>query len=148
MKAEELMLGDWFKTTYPNGVAYRKVTSIYENGYVSCKECVTNAIEPIPLTPEILVKNGVEEEIREGDTTVPYSAFILDEKENHFEITWYDSHDKYEPNTGEYLGGVPEVWTCELSVKGNYIDIQRNKLYVHQLQHALRLCGVDKNIEL
>ena len=105
-------------------------------------------VKPIPLTDEILEKNGFAIEERDGDITFPYLAFIIKNDEYSVEITWYDSHDVYEPNTGKYLHSAPEVWNMEILGKcGNY-DCGKNKIFVHELQHALRLCGIDKEIVL
>ena len=136
------MLGDWYQW-YAEGKYY-----YYQVSVETFKEDTTN-FEPIPLTPEILKKNGFKEEVREKDPTFPYSAFILDENEYHIEITWYDSHDIYEPYTGQFMGGVPEVWTLEVNNKRGNVDIEySNKMYVHDLQHALKLCGIEKEIIL
>lgn len=156
IKVEELMIGDWVMYN-PN--------VFNEDEYEPTKECfpiqiksvksgddidlvIEDCYSPIPLTPEILEKNGFAEEVREGDPTFPYSAFILDGDDYHIEITWYDSHDRYEPNTGQFLGGVPEVWVLEVYRKGGNVDIEGNKIYVHDLQHALKLCKIDKEIKL
>ena len=129
-----------------NGITKKHGTYYLQFGsalYAEIDRC-----EPIPITPEILEKNGFVEEVREGDPTFPYSAFILDGEDYQIEITWYDSHDRYEPNTGQFLSGVPEVWTLEVIRKGDCVDIERSKMYLHELQHALRLCGINKTIDL
>jgi hypothetical protein len=78
--------------------------------YLRLSEC-----KPIPLTPEILEKNG----------------FVVESRDCHDEPLQY----------------------CEL-VDGLWIDISgenffEGKLeYVHQLQHALGLCEINKTIEL
>ena len=153
MKENELMIGDWVK--FPIG--YEKIQEIsYQQeigGYcvwfaasATLFPCKIEDIEPIPLTPEILERNGFITEEREGDPTFPYLAFIIENDEYRVEITWYDSHDVYEPNTGEYLHGAPEVWNMDILGKcGNY-DCGKNKLYLHEFQHALKLCGIEKNI--
>lgn len=56
MKAEELMIGDWVML-YDRP---RKVERIYDYGRVEagCVEEDCDKLEPIPLTSEILEKNG------------------------------------------------------------------------------------------
>ena len=67
-------------------------------------------LEPIPLTPKILEKNGFEYE--------PYK------------LAWHL------PNGFRIL--ISEIWELYLD------DCLKAKLYnVHQLQHALRLCGLS-----
>ena len=157
LKAEELSIGDWVNvpnyywdgrpyTGQVNGITKKHGTYYLQFG--SALSAEIDRCQPIPITKEILEKNGFEEEVREGDPTFPYSAFILDGDDYHIEITWYDSHDRYEPNTGQFLGGVPEVWAIEVNSKRSNVDIERSKMYVHELQHALRLCGITKEIEL
>lgn len=128
MKAEELMIGDW--------VHYRganiQITSLYDKGGSneigwSNKESVwVNGcnVEPIPLTVEILEKNGFE----------------VDEKdENMLKWRWsvIDDCMSYDKSTGKlrifYVSGLVFVKMLE---------------FVHELQHALRLCEIDKEIVL
>ena len=72
--------------------------------------------QPIPLTPEILEKNGfwVLEKVDNG--AEEYIAYATDGLIFHYNR----GNDYYFPNT-------PISWK-----------------YVHQLQHALRLCGLDE----
>lgn len=118
MKANELMIGDWVKC----GRRYMKVTQLAED--MDCDD-----IEPIPLTPDILEKNGFE---NIGDDT-----YQLEEKPCWFWVDFFNHQYgcEYDTSTHEYED-----------------DEHRLKLYgipsVHQLQHALRLCGIDKTIEL
>ena len=73
--------------------------------------------EPIPLTREILVKNGFDFERH---------AFPEDE---HFALEIYiDDGVRWTVNCYEY-----DILLLE---------------YVHQLQHALKLCGIEKEITL
>lgn len=76
-----------------------------------------NEIEPIPLTTEILEKNGFS---NKG-------------------TLWYLEEDNFElehNNNDSFIWIVGDVYIVAL-IK-----------YVHQLQHALRLCGIEKEIEL
>lgn len=71
---------------------------------------------PIPLTSDILVKNGF-------DNQMPYNDYAFGE------ISLYEGGNGYIVNGFVGLGG--------LNV---HID------YVHQLQHLLRLCGIEKEL--
>jgi len=77
--------------------------------------CQISKIEPIPLTPDILEKNGFVVESRHClGNPLQYCVLV--------DGLWIDI-------TGE-----------------NYFE---GKLeYAHQLQHALRLCGIEKEIIL
>ena len=133
MKAEELMIGDW--------VSYRgtniKVTSLYNKGDSnevgwSDKESVWvngRCIEPIPLTPEILEKNGFRV-VFEGELHVCYfqdtGRFLVDIKVDKVGIFQKLS-----------------IWDGF----GNKVTIIECR-FVHQLQHAFWLCGINKEIVL
>ncbi len=119
MKVKELQIGDY--------VDYRgqiiKITSLYDKGGSnevgwSNKESVwVNAdnVKPIPLTPEILEKNGFIKESRE-----------------------------FQRNTLQYCVLTDGLW-IDISEE-NYFE---GKLeFVHQLQHALKLCRIEKEIIL
>ena len=146
MKAKELMIGDWVRIDEPDKYAgatgqiqslmyHREDDASYFNvfiqgkfGYVSRDVCSDDII-PIPLTTEILEKNWFE---NIGDDT-----FQLEEKPFWFWVDFF-RHTygcEYDTSTYEYED-----------------DEHRLKLYgipsVHELQHALRLCGIEKEIEL
>lgn len=74
-----------------------------------------NDIKPIPLTEDILVKNGFKK-FAEGQA--------------NFDYTDNDIHLEY------WIGdGCFRYYTAEIR-------------YVHQLQHLLRLCGVEKELTI
>ena len=120
MKATELMLGDQVYCYHPSrprevvtaDADLLRLMERIESGLVTEESPLYRVIEPIPLTPEILEKNG----------------WTRDELCNEWFI-------HYGPNL---FGKCPEVTIFDgVSIK-----------YVHELQHALRLCGIDKQIEL
>ena len=122
MKATELQIGDWVFTQ--SGA--EKVVEIRED-VVHTDEWAYNydAIKPIPLTPEVLEKNG----------------FIKEKNDNNmYRWNWSITSDcvSYDKGTGivrifHVLGGLAFVEPLE---------------YVHELQHALRLCRIEKEVEL
>ena len=118
MKATELMIGDWVclkddtKCEFPlkvDGVLTDDI-SLEGEGFLGG---VDGLIRPIPITPEILEKNGWKEyeywlEYQDGKNTIQCSP----------------------PNMLGMINGVfIEHFKCE---------------YVHQYQHLLRLCGLNK----
>lgn len=138
MKATELMVGDWVDVTRTECVAdgghymtwseYGKVvgiTDFYIEVEVRDGEYNVDAHEdelnPIPLTPEILEKNF-------SSTTDWY--FIGTDK-FCFRI------DKYK-----------DKWDLYFGRDGKGTNLQIKISYVHELQHVLRLCGINKEIEL
>ena len=122
MKVNELMIDDWV-TCSLNG-KYYKVSSLTSDvtleGDKFIFNCLCDYIEPIPLTAEILKKNGFEK-VNGEYQDVFYCCDGLD--------LLIDDH--LEP-CGYTLYGV-----FELQIK-----------YLHELQHALRLGGINKEIEL
>lgn len=142
MKATELMVGNWVKIKGDYGKPL-KITTIddtynsinYFDGDAEGELTLQlNEIEPIPITPEILEKNG----------------FIRDPLWHHCD----KDLDNY--SISVQLGYANRIEYIKIAEKGkdNVIPSERTKLYlthikyVHQLQHALRLCGIEKEIVL
>ena len=80
-------------------------------------DCTLSQARPIPITAEMLEKNGFEE-----NGGIFYNSDMLMEFEQYKDV-WCRT-----VNCGEY-----DVYSIK---------------YVHQLQHALRLAGVDEEINL
>lgn len=130
MEAKELMQFDWVcleDDPTPRQVDFVRTGEV---GLYWNKIVTPPYIEPIPITPEILEKNGFK-----GDG---YAILILDEQ------TYLDYY-YYEHRLRKHWCGVDE-W--ENHSKVNDITFKCNCYYVHELQHALRLCGIEKEIEL
>ena len=147
MIATELQIGDWVQIVEPckyagaigriktlldhkdDENAYFKVFLQNNTIHIGIDDICLEDIRPIPLTAEILEKNGFE---NIGDDT-----YQLEEKPCWFWVDFF-RHTygcEYDTSTYEYED-----------------DEHRLKLYgipsVHELQHALRLCGIEKEIEL
>lgn len=125
MKASELMIGDWIRYGSRFGIVKAIKTGeclilVSCNGNDELIWETLDNIESIPLTPETLENNGFNIEI--APYTPDWKRCILN------------------PN-----------FFLEDRLKGFY-HFNGNNLakiqYVHELQHALRLCGIDKTIEL
>ena len=125
MKANDLMIDDWVynkNIDKPMQVYPMMISQMFRQTPDVTTEDYN--IFPIPLTPGILEKNGFK--YKEGETdmygvkTAPH--YICDDVP--FEV---------------FCDGEPfAIWFKEpINIK-----------YVHQLQHALRLCGIEKTIEL
>ena len=131
MKANEICIGDWLKFPIGN----EKVVDLpYIEGKGICASFAASAtlfpveiekLEPIPLTAEILEKNGwfyprlstwmkLDNPFREL-----YACLHTDGSWWLYPSADCDKHD-------------------------NFAEIK----YVHELQHALRLCGVNNEIML
>ena len=150
MTREELMIGDIVDVHRCECVAdgghfqewdeYGKVVSITEY-YITIKyigreedydfEDVNGEdINPIPLTREILEKNGFVK-YNEVSDTPPYDQ----DEEGNMYYSYKGEHKFWgwwQPNN-VYL--IPVNAMVDLEIE-----------YVHELQHALRLCGINKEI--
>lgn len=116
MKVTDLMIGDWANI---KGKPV-KVTLDDLRTMLILFEDVDFHIEPIPLTEEILVKNG----------------FDKDERSKYFHVYTLNIKGSYDFDI------------CWSSVNGFNYEGDFILTYVHQLQHLLRLCNVQKEIEL
>lgn len=145
MKVEELMIGDWVRiaNVESNLAMYRdarvRVCEIYKfNDYEKInvrvggntyKVEVSEELEPIPLTPDILEKNGFRV-VYEGEL---HTSYFQDIDRFHAEIK-VDKVGIYQHlSMRDGLGDIVEVVECK---------------YVHQLQHILRFLGIQKDIKL
>ena len=111
IKISELSIGDWVEI---DGAA-TKVWYLSEDSEIN--DTTYDWVKPIPITPEILEKNGISKTYESDE----YAVY----KGEGFNVTEYYT----------------ELWEFER---------HRNRLMirnVHQLQHALRLAGVEKEIE-
>ena len=127
LKISDLSVGDWVKvkeecvtisSIYDNGESYSDEVELIRDGIPFAVSSIID-IRPIPITPEIMEKNGIHRTY-EDDT---YAIFRGD---GLWAVKYSD---------GDWELSTPPV--CRVDIK-----------YVHQLQHALRLAGVDKEINL
>ena len=135
MRIEELSIGDWVQDK--NGT-YAQILGIenWSDGYVLNVRingvdvgCVpASSSHPIPITPEILEKNGWKLS-----------------KSNWFEFE--DGEWKINIWIGKSKCNI-EISQKREIYASTYADIQVIKSNINTLQHALRLAGVDKEITL
>ncbi len=123
MKASELSIGDWVLDTEFDMNVPDKVSIIEDCGRVWLEERnVYQSLvycEPIPLTPEILEKNFEPKGER-----------------------WYWGDEFSDIDIDEFTDGLweVEVWNVEVGM----LDCKIYISYVHELQHVLELCGIDR----
>ena len=137
LKISDLSVGDWVKC---EGKIYQ-LTSISNDGEVElefdheyhyrCRGAGIDELEPIPITAEILEKNG-------WNSDGMYAFLRIDE---HLHLEYYF----HEHRLRKYYSGVDE-WQNHAKVTD--ITFAAHCYSVHQLQHALRLAGVEKEINL
>lgn len=112
MKTKELMIGDLVYDTEKK--KYGRVDKLEH-------DVEDDTVEPIPLTAEILKKNGFElDEEASNDFGFECYAFPLGKG------FYIEHHNEYR---------ITDHQLMEFK-------------YVHELQHVLRLCKIDKEIEL
>ena len=128
MKATELMIGDWVcykgRTQIPARVlSFNNQTIKFDSGTPQDWMSTIENFEPIPLTKEILEKNGF--------CSLPNVGYVMEEHENEI---------------------IYDLWDHKLRILKNREQILNleyfNEMCVHELQHALLLAGVEKKIEL
>lgn len=150
MKASDLMIGDWVyipqDRVCPEIKEPVKVVQVRgESDYIEIDDGTniygydlsTEEVKPIPLTPEILEKNGFDEV-----------------KPNHFHLPQLFKDKEYKCSDDS----IHVFFTCRgfcLRTKDNLSIALKNgtginniPCYVHMLQHALKLCGIEKEIVL
>ena len=141
MKTNELMVGDWVHLHYKHIITGEDVHSDFQVGEIreediwaiptenhrgNMGDC--RFIEPIPLTREILEKNGFDC----SDKEIARFYFEDGDYKEHFTL-----RAMYEKETGTQKG-----WGFFAFNVLVVLD------YVHELQHALKICGIEKEILL
>lgn len=130
MNAKELMIGDWVEYTTQAGKRETgRVTSIQDFGSRELIKVngnshndINNEIAPIEITPELFVKNGWEKGI------------------NNYYLK-YDNDIYPMPFVVEYVPVNKALFINETL-------IPRPITYVHELQHALRLCEIREEVKI
>lgn len=131
MKANELMIGDWIADKQGNrmrvvNILSEAIEDYYygietDKGFVDFEDA-----QPIPLTAEILEKNGFKCGI--------FPAW-------HINII-----DDYRSLSAKYHEGSKTIF---IAIKEPNFNLENACiLYVHELQHVLKDCRIKKEIEL
>ena len=157
MKATDLMIGDWvmlnpsLKEYYPFAgkpcmvIGLRDDDGAIKIDYDDGKYFWTDEeddVIPIPLTPEILEKNGFEID------GMPENMIPVDERDwSDDTYVWSQQETPEEEKQVSVYMDDPYNFFVEIICKYCHADGIHVK-YVHELQHALRLCKIEKEIEL
>ena len=149
LNCESLMIGDWILFSgEPKRV---KSIVISDNGveriYVFGSTCQVSTIEayiqPIPLTPEILEKNGFH------INGMPNSITSVKAIDDWSDDTYVWSRQET-PNERMFVSVYiddPFNFFVEISCQYCHADGIHIR-YIHELQNALKLCGIEKEIML
>jgi hypothetical protein len=134
LNCEDLMVNDWVMNTHNQKpervreILERMVMLDYNDLYEY------DEIEPIPLTPEILEKNW----FLANRHVYPYPYYEYEVKESKVKVGFAFP----QVNKTSYKN----PWVC-IDMESVYIE-HLPCIFVHQLQHALRLAGVEKEITI
>lgn len=122
MKPEELQIYDWVlinDTPHQVKQITRKKVGYHKVPYNLDYARLVD-VKPIPITAEILEKNGIK---------------------NDKVSRWYKWEDEHAKISFNPYYCVSDIESIEVTIKAYFV-------YVHELQQAIRLCGIDKKIEL
>lgn len=128
MDCKDLMVGDWVICNHYQDKPFTKQFGVADFAKGEYEFC-----EPIPLTEEILVKNGFEFQRHEFKYTND-DYWISDDKRIIFR--------------GKHMTNSFNKWSVHVDTEDMRAMAYLEFTYVHQLQHLLRLAGVQKEIEL
>ena len=130
MRIEELSVGDWVRHSFYE--ENMQIHGIEDNGRIRAlasrlsASCHLDNFEPIPLTAEILTKNGLEY-VEDGNEAVIFLCC---------DMFW------------ARLCVGDTYWQVGIHNQDRIDAVQCNVQNLHQLQHALRLAGIRKGIVL
>lgn len=127
IKITDLCVGDWVMYDLKPYIVQQidgESEHVVISGSEGVREKHIDYIEPICIKPEILKRNGfLDEEILGYDDFTTDNLYILRQH-----------GDKY--------------WSLRIFVDNIVPKVRCSIRHIHQLQHALRLAGIDKEIEL
>ena len=122
MKVEDLMIGDWY---WWEAEGKKYPLQVTKDTFKLSDEDISN-FQSISITKEVLEKNDILYEKQ--------SYYYVLEDNKDLECTYYIQ----QVLQGDWVVGV-DIGAYDCSV---FARIQ----YVHELQHALKLCGIDKEV--
>ena len=152
MEANELMIGDWVQISEPckyhgaigriktlidhkdDETAYFKVFLRSNTIHIGIEDICSDDIKPIPLTSEILEKN----KFLANTHVYPYPYY-----------EYINEKDKLKVGFAFPQGNKTSYKEPWIYIDSEHVFIEHLPcIFVHQLQHALRLCGIEKEIIL
>ena len=159
MKAEELMVDDWVlaegkpvqvtNISVLGGDVIRVINPFisYDIAYASNIIALSNGakdinkIEPIQITEEILKKNGFKNDV------IAQKAIIAEGASNFSIILVSEDNRITLNNIDEYINSFNK-WHVHIDTEDMRTMCTSEITYVHELQHLLKLCKIEKEIVL
>ena len=159
MKAEELMVTDWVlaegKPVHVTNISvlggdvirvmnpFMSYDIAYASNIIALSKGAKdiNKIEPIQLTEEILKKNGFKNDV------IAQKAIIAEGASNFSVILISEDNRIILNNIDEYLNSFNK-WHVHIDTEDMRTMCTSEITYVHELQHLLKLCKIEKEIIL
>lgn len=130
MKIKELNIGNWVLINSEPARALRLTQvghSTFKGVSGQMYRVIGSSISPLPITPEILEKNG----------------FVRKDKYQFVNIDMLSTVEKYGNKYYDYHN----IYKKGKTYRPTCVEAD-NIRYVHELQHAMRLAGIEKEIEV
>ena len=143
MKKEDLMIGDWvnIQSEKDDEPMYSQVEQLWECEIDADFQTDYENVHPIELTEEILRKNGFKNDVLAEKSIIAEGAsnfsVILISEDNRIMIN----------NIDEYLNSF-NTWHVHIDTEDMRTMCTAEITYVHELQHLLKLCKIEKEIVL
>lgn len=154
MKLKDLMVGDWVHSKLHNvdtviidvegkvlkdqpELEYTESVSVWLSSKACWERHYLGEIEPIPLTEKILTDSGFIR-LENGVYTNIYALNVSGESDKE-DCFYFSVNGKMENPDSIKIMFVPYSRTF-------WLDLIIRSCYVHELQHILRLCGIEKEI--
>lgn len=150
LKISELSVGDWVGVRCGTKINAFKVEEIRFNNIIHKYVALLNnksyglpttELHPIPITAEILEKNG----FTRGSSEFPIYEYIT-LLGKMLRKTVVSLNHPYSYIVCRIEDTSKELHEPDRITVGSSVD--RNPIHIHDLQHALRLVGIDKEINL
>ena len=152
LKISDLSIGDWVKAQ-DSELPYQIYLIDWQSGTIEAQ--ATNGalldemvcdIRPIPITAEILEKSGFKRsDDYDGTERTPYLFRKGEKKSPYDKVTVNIHHPTKKTPKRMFKNGIYHELVYESPAIANtwtFVFVR----YVHELQHALRLAGIDKEI--
>jgi hypothetical protein len=147
MKVEDLMIGDWVEVTNSDHLKYVQVGAIFDDSILTqeaeyeSEEININDLQPIQLTEEILHNNGFKNDV------IAQKSIIVEGASNFSVILISEDNRITINNIDEYLNSFNK-WNIHIDTEDMRTLCTVEITYVHELQHILKFCKIEKEIVL